>query len=207
MIEALERVTPKQRIGPALAALGDAAAAFADGRYHPAVRYGIMAKDLSPRDATIRELLGLASYRVGDWTAALRELRTYRRLSGETTHMPVEMDCLRALGKRDDIAVVWEQLQKLGGRGAVIKEGKVVYASHLIETGDLPGAARTVGRIKLIDNPFPADLRLWYVGARIAALTGEPEDARRIANAILQADPAFPGFDELEKVIGSADGK
>ena len=59
-------------------------------------RHGQRAKALSPNDATIRETIGLAAYRVGDWGTALTELRAYRRMAGETTHLPIEMDILRA---------------------------------------------------------------------------------------------------------------
>ncbi len=108
VVEALIRVTPPARQSAALSALAEAAEAFSEGQFHVAARKAGHAKDLSSRDATIREILALASYRIGDWQTALRELRTYRRLSGETTHMPVEMDVLRALGRGKDVAAVWE---------------------------------------------------------------------------------------------------
>jgi len=204
VVEELDRVTPKERVGDALEALGEAANAFAGGRYHPAMRRAEQAKQLAPRDATTRELLGLSAYRVGDWGTALRELRTYRRLAGETTHMPVEMDCLRALDRVDDIHPVWEELQRRGGRPEVIKEGKVVYASVLIDGGDIAGARTLVTPRRLAATPFPEDLRLWYVAARAAALDGDGAEARKLRNAILQADPGFPGIDELEAVIAAS---
>lgn len=201
VVESLMRVTPASRQNAALAALGAAAEAFSEGQFHSAVRKAAHAKDLASRDATIREILGLASYRVGDWQTALRELRTYRRLSGETTHMPVEMDVLRALGRDDDIKTLWIDFKKLGGGPAVKKEARVVYASYLIDSGDLDGAQEVAGAPKKSDNPWPEDLRLWYVAARIAALTGSKDEARRIAGSILLEDPSFPGLDELDRLI------
>ena len=67
IVEALVRVTPKDRIAPALEALGEASAAMNDGRYHAAVKDAKRAKNLSPQDSTIRETLGLSAYRIGDW--------------------------------------------------------------------------------------------------------------------------------------------
>ena len=197
------RVTPASRQNAALAALAAAAEAFSEGQYHTAVRKAAHAKDLASRDATIREILGLASYRVGDWQTALRELRTYRRLSGETTHMPVEMDVLRALERDADVEALWQEFKKLGGGPAVKKEARVVYASYLIDREDLAGAEEVAGRPKQVDNPWPEDLRLWYVAARIAALRGRKDEARRIAGSILVEDPSFPGLDELDRVIES----
>lgn len=203
VVEALTRVTPAARQNAALAALGAAAEAFTEGQYHVAVRKAAHAKDLASRDATIREILGLASYRIGDWSVALRELRTYRRLSGETTHMPVEMDVLRALDRGEDVVAVWEEFRKLGGGPAVKKEARVVYASYLIDSGDLELADEIAGKPKIGGDPWPEDMRLWYVAARIAALRGEKKRARHIADSILLEDPSFPGLDELDRLIDS----
>lgn len=195
------RVTPASRQNAALAALAAASEAFADGQYHVAVRKAEHAKDLASRDVTVREILGLSAYRVGNWQTALRELRTYRRLSGETTHMPVEMDALRALDRPEDVEAAWLEFRKLGGGPAVKKEARVVYASHLIDEGDLAGAAALAGSPKRTADPWPEDLRLWYVAARIAALQGDRAKARGLADEIVLIDPAFPGLDELDRLI------
>lgn len=201
VVEALIRVTPPARQNAALTALAAAAEAFSEGQYHDAARKADNAKDLSSRDATIREILGLASYRIGDWHTALRELRTYRRLSGETTHMPIEMDVLRAMGRVEDVKAVWDDFAKRGGSPSVGKEARVVYASHLIDQDDLEGAAQVIGRPKVTDEPWPEDLRIWYVAARVAALQGDKQQAKRLADAIVLDDPSFPGLDELDRLV------
>jgi hypothetical protein len=198
------RVTPPKRQHAALAALGAAAAAFSEGQFHQAVKKAEHAKSLASRDATIREVLGLASYRVGDWSTALRELRTYRRLSGETTHMPIEMDALRALGRPDDVMSLWQEFRKLGGGPAVKKEARVVYASFLIDEDRLAEAHEVVGKVRVGgSDPWPEDLRLWYVAARVAALQGKRQRSRELADAIVLEDPGFPGLDELDRLIES----
>lgn len=204
VIDDLVRVTPPARVAAALEALGEAGAAFTDGRYKAATRYARTAKELSPRDVTVREILGLASYRVGDWPEALRELRTYRRLTGDTTHMPTEMDVLRALDRPDDVASAWKVLKEKGGKPSVMKEGKVVYASHLMDRGKAAAAWELTNPKKLVQQPAEADLRVWYVAARAAAVLGDTETASQIRNAILRSDPGFPGIDELESIISSS---
>lgn len=206
MVEDLARVTPDRRVAPALEALGEASEAIAAGAFHKAFKKAQVAKELAPRDATVRETLGLAAYRIGNWKVALTELRTYRRLAGETTHMPVEMDIQRALENPQGVADVWSELQRRGGKPGVMKEGAVVYASHLIDTGDLDAAWQTVKPGRLTHEPFPEDLRVWYVAARIAALRGDAATAAGLRNRILQADPSFPAIDELEELIARAGG-
>lgn len=201
VVDDLTRVTPAPRVAGALEALGAASEALADSRHHVAVKHATKAKSLAPRDATVRETLGIALYRTGRWAEALSELRTYRRIAGETTHLPVEMDILRALGRSADVGKAWDELERRGGKPAVMKEGKVVYASHLIDEGDPEAALRLTNPTRTTGKPFPEDLRVWYVAARAAALLGDTDRAASLRNAILEHDPAFPGIDDLESTI------
>ena len=195
------RMTPKARREPALAALTDGASAFAAGRYGAARQKLEQAKTLTPRSPTVRELLGLSAYNVGDWKPALAELRTYRRLSGDTTHMPVEMDCLRALNRPADVDKTWEQLVALGGTKATFAEARVVYASHLLDQGDAEAAWRAIRTKRPKPDPTETDLRLWFVAARAAAATGRSEVANDFVTAIRKADQGFPGLDELAEEV------
>jgi Flp pilus assembly protein TadD len=195
------RVTPKERIADALEALGDASSAMRDGRYHAAVKDAKRAKNLSPQDTTVRETLGLAAYRIGDWDTALAELRAYRRMAGDASHMPIEMDVLRAKGRDRDVIAAWETLQKADVRPAVYKEGKVVYGSFLLDRGDATAAWDLTGPDRVGPNAKEADLRVWYIAARAAAMNGNTDTARRIADAIVLNDPSFAGLDELDREI------
>jgi predicted Zn-dependent protease len=194
-------VTPKDRIAPALEALGEASAAMNDGRYHAAVKDAKRAKNLAPQDSTIRETLGLSAYRIGDWDTALAELRAYRRMAGDASHLPIEMDVLRAKGRGKDVKAAWETLQKADVRPAVWKEGKVVYGSYLLDEGDAEAAWELTGPDRVGPNAQDADLRVWYIAARAAARNDNTDTARRIADAIVLNDPSFPGLDELDQEI------
>lgn len=204
VIEDLSRVTPKERVADALAELGAATNAMIEGRYKVALRSARRAKELAPRDATVRETLGLAAYRSGDWQTALAELRAYRRISGEPTHMPVEMDVLRALGRSEDVAKAWKELKSAGASPAVHKEGLVVYGSFLIDEGRAGEARQLTTPKQIKQNPYPADLRVWYVAARANAIAGDIAAARKLRDAVTVADPAFPGLDELDSLIAAS---
>ena len=53
------------------------------------------------RIAMVRESLAITAYAIGDYALALRELRTYRRLSGRDDEVPLMVDCERGLGRPD----------------------------------------------------------------------------------------------------------
>jgi hypothetical protein len=201
IIEDVSRVTPGDRTGPTLEALGAASEAFGDGNYQSAVKHGLRAKALSPQSATIRETIGLAAYRIGDWTIALTELRAYRRMAGETTHLPIEMDVLRAQGRTQDVEKAWQELVKRGGHGLVMNEGKIVYASFLLDEGRADEAWKIVKPPRMEQRPNDGHLRLYYVAARAAAARGDKDTARKLSDEIVLNDPSFPGYEQLETEI------
>lgn len=195
------RSTPKDRRDPALAHLAKAMGEFADERYRAALPELRKAKKLSPRSSVVRELLGLSAYRSGQWEEALRELRTFRRITGDLMHMPVEMDCLRALDRPDDVIKTWERLQTHDLSPAVNHEARVVYGSFLLDQGKPREAWPIVKPARLIASPSEAELRRWYVAARVALEAGDKEAARRIVAALDEQEPDFEGVDELRAAL------
>lgn len=203
--EEITRVTRKDRLEETLYLLEAGTDAFAGGHFRKARSLLLKTKQLSPRASAIRELLGLSAYRSGLWKEALTELRTYRRLTGDTVHMPVEMDVLRALDRDEDVRRVWEELKELGGRPEVVKEGRVVFASFLMDHGDARGAWEIANPKRLGQDPFEEDLRQWFVAARAASLLDDRETALKLVRAIEKHDPAMPGLDDLRAAIRDID--
>jgi len=202
--EEITRVTRKDRLEETLFLLEAGTEAFANAQYQKARSLLLKTKQLSPRASAIRELLGLSAYRMGLWKEALTELRTYRRLTGDTVQMPVEMDALRALDRDEDVHRVWEELLELGGRPEVLKEGRVVFASFLIDHGEVRRAWEVANPKRMEQNPFEEDLRQWFVAARAAALLGDGDTALKLAKAIEKHDPSMPGLDDLRTEIRNA---
>jgi len=199
--EEITRVTRKERLEETLYLLDSGTDAFAAGRYRKAHALLVKTKALSPRAVAVRELLGLSAYRAGMWKEALAELRTYRRLTGDTAHMPVEMDVLRALHRDEDVSKVWRELLEHGGRPETMKEARVVYASYLIDRNDLTTAWDVINPKKLTEHPFEEDVRQWFVAARTAALLGDTRTAAKLLRAVERHEPAMPGLDELKASI------
>lgn len=197
----ITRSTPKDRRQPAINHLASAMVSFTDERYPAAVGELRKAKKLSPRSATIRELLGLSAYRSGNWDEGLKELRTYRRLSGDLIHYPVEMDCLRALGRPDDVIRAWERLQDYDISPTINNEARVVYASFLLDQGRPRDAWPVIKPGRLVASPSQGELRRWYVAARVALEAGDKEAARRLVAALDEQEPDFEGVDELRRAL------
>jgi hypothetical protein len=53
------------------------------------------------RIAIVRETLGITAYATGDFALALRELRTYRRISGSNEQIALMVDAERGVGRPD----------------------------------------------------------------------------------------------------------
>jgi hypothetical protein len=174
---------------------------FADERYPSAAGELRKAKELSPRSSTVRELLGLAAYRSGQWEEGLRELRTFRRITGDLIHMPVEMDCLRALGRKEDVVKTWERIQEHDISATISNEARVVYASFLLDEGRALEAWPIVKPGRLVANPSPGELRRWFVAARVALQAGDTDAARRIVAALDAQELDFEGVDSLRDAI------
>ena len=197
----ITRSTPKDRREPAIKLLTKALESFVDERYPSALTDLRKAKSLSPRSATIRELLGLSAYRTGKWEEGLRELRTFRRLTGDLIHYPVEMDCLRGLNRPDDVIRAWDRFQTYDVSATINHEARVVYASFLLDQGRAQDAWAVIKPGRLVASPTQGELRRWFVAARVAMEAGDGDAARRLVAALDEQEPDFEGVDELRKAL------
>jgi hypothetical protein len=195
------RSTAKDRREPALMHLSKGMQHFADERYKAALPELRKAKELSPRSSMVRELLGLSAYRAGLWEEGLREIRTFRRITGEMIHTPVELDCLRALKRGQDITKVWQMIQEGDVTPETQHEARVVYASHLLDEGKPREAWAVIKPGRLVATPSMAELRRWFVAARVAVAAGDLDAARRLLDALDAQEPDFEGIDELRSAL------
>lgn len=64
-------------------------------------QHALSASRRGGRIAMVRETLAITAYTIGDYALALRELRTYRRISGKDDQLALMVDCERGLGRPD----------------------------------------------------------------------------------------------------------
>lgn len=62
-------------------------------------QHAIAASKKAGRIAVVRETLGVTAYTTGDYSLALRELLTHRRISGSNDQLPLIVDSERGLGR------------------------------------------------------------------------------------------------------------
>lgn len=108
----------------------------------------------------VREALGLTAYVTGRYSEALRELRTYRRMSDDFSHVPLEADSERGLGRPEKALRFIEgiPLNRLNPEAKV--ELAIVTSGARAETGDSEGGLSVLEKI-LVENLEPE------LGARV----------------------------------------
>lgn len=202
--EELRRTAKRGAGDAAIVALTKAAAHFAAGRHSQALSEARNAKRHAPQSPTIMETIGISAYRSELWDEALRELKAFRRRTGEGTHLAIEMDILRALGRDADVEKTFALVRTGEMDAAARSEAKVVYASYLLDHGRPREAWAVAKPGKMGESPSEAALRQWYVAARAAVGAGDIETAIKIGQRIRKHDAAFPGLELLDEEIAAS---
>jgi tetratricopeptide (TPR) repeat protein len=199
---ALKGLDPRnvERVAAHLVAAGslleeDPAAALAHAR---------AARDRASRVAAVREAVGVAAYHAEDYAEAARELRAYRRMSGDGSYRAVLADCERAMGRPDvALRLVGEALAENPDAEEAV-ELRIVESGARLDLGE-DAAARLVLEAALGGRPEPssldgadaATLRLASAYADLLQIQKEEVLATEWLTAIAAADP--------EDLVGAVD--
>ncbi len=177
--------------------------AYERGRFQDALRAIKPVADEAPGVAAVRELAGLAAYRCGRWRSAAGHLEAFGRLSDSAEHLPVLMDCQRALHKPKKVAALWAELRQSSPDPDVLAEGRIVAAASLADAGDLNGAIAmlsTAGASKALRNPSERHVRQWYLLADLYERAGDVPKAREYFERVFRSDPE--AYDVAERLRG-----
>lgn len=157
------------------------------------------------RVAGVRETLGVVHYRRGEWSKALAEFRTARRLSGTHHLIPLMADCERGLGRP-------ERALEL----AATPEAQTLAPAEWIELaivvagarGDLGQSAAAVLHLKplvqRVNGKEPWAARLWYAYAAALEADGRQEEAATWYARAAEAD-TLGETDVIELLGGEED--
>lgn len=178
---------------------------FAAEDYQRASSLAERAKASAQRSGRVRELLGLALYHAGNYREAVRELLTYRRLTGLVDQNHVIADCYRALGRPERALEVCHEVAPERVSPEIWAEVLIVSASTLADQGDLERALAQTDRGELKPGKIePYHLRLWYVRADLLERAARHREAAALWERISAEDPQF--FDVAERLRAAQAG-
>jgi len=168
-----------------------------------AFQHALAASRRGGRLAAVREAVGLTAYAAGHYGEALREFRTFRRISGSNVHLPVMADCERGLGRPDralDVARS-EEAQDLDAPGKV--ELAIVAAGARTDLGQLDAAVAELEIPQLdINRAFSYSPRLFRAYADALAAVGRQDESGKWSRQAVVAENALgQGVDEEPEII------
>jgi hypothetical protein len=173
------------------------------------------ARDRASRVAAVREAVGVAAYHAGDYAEAAREIRAYRRMSGDHGYRAVLADCERALGRPEvSLRLIAEALAetpdpeettelRLVEAGARRDLGEVAAARLLLEN-ELGGRPTPAG----LDTTDPSQVRIAAAYADLLLAEGEDAAAAEwsavVAATTPEDDVEFSELEESEEQVDDA---
>jgi len=172
--------------------LRDAADAFAAERNREALTSIRPVRDAVPDAPGVRELCGLAQYRLGNYRAAAKELEAFVGLTDSVEQHPVLMDCYRAQRRWRKVDELWAELSAASPSAELMTEGRIVAAGALADRGRLDEAIALLARkADDVKRAKPHHLRLWYALADLHERAGHLSAARALFDRIRAHDPDF----------------
>ena len=168
-----------------------AAGELLDVNPEKALAHARAARSRAARVAVVREAVGIAAYRWGEWAEALSELRAARRISGDPRDLALMADCERALGRpRQAIRMLRDPDVGRLDRETYV-ELLIVVAGARRDLGELDGALAVLARGGLDrEKPGPGATRLWYAYADALAAARRPAEAAQWFAASAALDPS-----------------
>ncbi|MCO4262962.1 hypothetical protein NG697_08535 [Pseudarthrobacter sp. MDT3-26] len=168
-----------------------------------AFQHALAASRRGGRLAAVREAVGLTAYAAGHYGEALREFRTYRRISGSNVHLPVMADCERGLGRPDRAldVVRSEEAKDLDAPGKV--ELAMVAAGARTDLGQLDAAVAELEIPQLdMNRAFSYSPRLFRAYANALSGVGREDEAAKWQKQAVVAENALGlGVDEEPDIV------
>ena len=171
-----------------------AADAFAHDRDRETLRRLRPVRDALPDAPTVRELNGLAEYRVGNYRAAAKELEAFVELTDSAEQHPVLMDCYRAQRR-------WKRRSTSSGVSSAATSpsadarGRRPHRAGRIARRSRPDrrCARHCSAARRRRSRSPSDyhLRLWYALGDLEERAGNISAARDLFQRVRRHDPDF----------------
>ncbi|WP_241248980.1 hypothetical protein [Agrococcus sp. KRD186] len=173
-------------------------------------QHALTAARRAGRIGVVRETLAITAYQLGDFALALRELRTYRRITGRDDQLPLMADCERGLGRPEKALELARSVDASTLETPVRVELAIVKSGARLDLGQ-PDAALEELRIPELrkDKAFEYSPALFASFAGVLEELGRDDEAAEwyaLADRAIDALEAALAPGELEFVGISTEG-
>jgi hypothetical protein len=153
------------------------------------------------RIAVVRETLAITAYATGDFALALRELRTYRRISGSNDQLPLLVDSERGVGRPDRALEVGRAVDRSTLAPAVQVGLAIAMSGARLDLGQ-PEIALAELEIPQLDpdRAFSYSPALFSAYAEVLEELGRTDEAAKWRARADRAEAALGGPAEAESI-------
>jgi len=183
--------------------------------------HAISAARRAGRIGVVRETLAITAYATGDYALALRELRTYRRITGRDDQLPMMVDCERGLERADralelgrsvsraSLAVPVQVELAIAMSGARLDLGQAEAALVELEIPQLDASTAysfsaalfAAYGVVLEELGRDAEAKVWFERADVAAEALDTDDGAHDTIEVVEEELSTetePSFEETE---------
>lgn len=170
-------------------------------------KHALAASRRAGRIALVRETLGITAYATGDFALALRELRTYRRISGKDDQIALMVDSERGIGRADRALESGRAVDRSTLPTAVRVALAIAMSGARLDLGQLELA---LGELEIPeldpDRAFEWSPALFSARAAVLEDLGRHDEAKFWADRADAASDALGFNDEDEEAVVIEDG-
>ncbi|MFB8386987.1 primosomal protein [Microbacterium sp. NPDC055910] len=167
--------------------------------------HALSASRRAGRIAVVRETLAITAYATGDYALALRELRTYRRISGSDDQIALLVDSERGVGRPDRALEAGRAVERTALPAPVRVELAIAMSGARLDLGEPERALLELDIPELDpDRAFEWSPALFAARAAVLEELGRDDEAAQWQRrAVVAADAldAASGAGDLETVI------
>ncbi|MBP2458691.1 tetratricopeptide (TPR) repeat protein [Clavibacter michiganensis] len=178
-------------------------------------RHATSAARRAGRIAVVRESLAITAYAVGDYALALRELRTYRRISGKNDQLALMVDSERGQGRPDKALELGRSVPKETLPAAEQVALAIAMSGARLDLGQTEAALDELSIAQLNrDMAYSYSADLFHAYAEVLEELGRSDEADAWRQRADAAEAAFAdpdeGWDDMVEVVEEeleADGR
>jgi tetratricopeptide (TPR) repeat protein len=169
-------------------------------------RHATSAARRAGRIAVVRESLAITAYAVGDYALALRELRTYRRISGKNDQLALMVDSERGQGRPDKALELGRSVPKETLPAAEQVALAIAMSGARLDLGQTEAALDELSIAQLNrDVAYSYSADLFHAYAEVLEELGRSEEADAWRQRADAAEAAFAdpdeGWDDMVEVV------